>query len=76
MSRLVGFQDRPGDFLRGLHVYLQPSRSEGLCIAAHEAMEASLPAIVSAVGEMPFSVLDERTGLVVAPDDPDHWLRR
>lgn len=68
---LIGFQDRPGDFLNGLHVYLQPSRSEGLCIGAHEAMAAGLPTIVSAVGEMPFSVLDERTGLVVEPDNPD-----
>lgn len=68
---LVGFCDRPRDFLGGLHLYVQPSRSEGLCIAAHEAMEAGLPMIVSAVGEMPFSVLDARTGLVVDPEDPE-----
>jgi len=68
---LVGFRERPREFLGELHLYLQPSRSEGLCIAAHEAMEAGLPTIVSAVGEMPFSVLDARTGLVVAPDDPE-----
>lgn len=68
---LVGFCDRPRDFLGQLHLYLQPSRSEGLCIAAHEAMETGLPTIVSAVGEMPFSVLDARTGLVVAPEDPE-----
>lgn len=68
---LTGFCDQPRAFLQGLHVYVQPSRSEGLCIAAHEAMEAGLPTIVSAVGEMPFSVLDERTGLVVEPDDPE-----
>lgn len=68
---LVGFQDQPRAFLATLHGYLQPSRSEGLCIAAHEAMEAGLPLIVSAVGEMPFSVLDERTGLVVPPGDAE-----
>ena len=69
--QLIGFCDRPRDFLSGLHLYVQPSRSEGLCIAAHEAMEAGLPTIVSAVGEMPFSVLDGRTGLVVDPEDPE-----
>ncbi|HJV42437.1 glycosyltransferase family 4 protein [Caulobacter sp.] len=68
---LVGFQEQPRAFLASLHGYLQPSRSEGLCIAAHEAMEAALPMVVSAAGEMPFSVLDERTGFVVAPDDPE-----
>ena len=68
---LIGFCDRPREFLGQLHLYLQPSRSEGLCIAAHEAMEAGLPTIVSAVGEMPFSVLNGRTGLVVEPEDPE-----
>jgi glycosyltransferase involved in cell wall biosynthesis len=68
--RLAGFVDQPRSFLAGLHLYLQPSRSEGLCIAAHEAMQAGLPSIVSAVGEMPFSVEDGVTGLVVPPADP------
>ncbi|CAN5541519.1 glycosyltransferase [soil metagenome] len=64
---LVGFCDAPRDFLAGLHLYLQPSRREGLCIAAHEAMQAGLPALVSAVGEMPYSVVDGLTGRVVPP---------
>jgi glycosyltransferase involved in cell wall biosynthesis len=69
--RLAGFCGRPGDFLAGLHVYVQPSRSEGLCLAAHEAMQAGLPTVVSAVGEMPYSVRDGETGLVVPPDAPE-----
>lgn len=68
--RLTGFTDRPRDILAGLHLYLQPSRSEGLCVAAHEAMQAGLPTIVSAVGEMPLSVQHGITGLVVPPADP------
>lgn len=67
--RLTGFEARPRDFLADLHLYLQPSRSEGLCIAAHEAMQAGLPTLVSAVGEMPYSVVDGVTGLVVPPGD-------
>ena len=67
---LTGFEAQPRDFLSRLHLYLQPSRREGLCIAAHEAMQAGLPTLVSAVGEMPFSVLDGETGLVVPPADP------
>jgi glycosyltransferase involved in cell wall biosynthesis len=67
--RLSGFHERPREFLAGLHLYLQPSRSEGLCIAAHEAMQAGLPTVVSAVGEMPFSVVDGATGHVARPGD-------
>lgn len=69
--RLVGFSDNPREFLADLHLYVQPSRSEGLCIAAHEAMQAGLPVIVSAVGELPYTVRDGETGLVVPPGDAD-----
>jgi glycosyltransferase involved in cell wall biosynthesis len=68
--RLAGFVDNPRRWLSGLHAYLQPSRSEGLCIAAHEAMQAGLPAIVSAVGELPYSIVPGQTGWVVPPADP------
>jgi glycosyltransferase involved in cell wall biosynthesis len=67
--RLSGYCDRPREFLAGLHLFVQPSRSEGLCIAAHEAMQAGLPTVVSRTGEMPHTVLDGQTGLVVAPGD-------
>lgn len=69
--KLTGFEPDPKGFLADLDIYLQPSRSEGLCIAAHEAMQAGLPTLVSAVGELPYSVRDGETGLVVPPDDPD-----
>lgn len=64
-----GFTDAPRDFLAGLHLYLQPSRREGFCIAAHEAMQAALPVIVSATGELPFTVIPGESGLVVPPAD-------
>jgi len=66
---LPGFTDRPEDFLAGLHIYVQPSRSEGFCIAAHQAMQAGVPVVASAVGEMQYSV-DCRSGAVVPPGDP------
>jgi glycosyltransferase involved in cell wall biosynthesis len=67
---LPGFADKPQQFLAGLHLYLQPSRSEGFCIAAHEAMVAGLPVLASAVGEMPHTMQDGLTGRVVPPADP------
>lgn len=64
-----GYCADPSAFLAGLHLYVQPSRSEGFCIAAHEAMQAGLPVIASAVGELPASITSE-TGLLVMPGDP------
>lgn len=63
--RLVGFTDRPRDFLAGLHLYLQPSRREGLCISMHEAMQAGLPVIASAVGQIPYTLEAGRSGWLV-----------
>jgi glycosyltransferase involved in cell wall biosynthesis len=68
--RFIGFTE-PRAFLASLHLYLQPSRSEGLCIAAHEAMQAGLPVLASAVGELPYSILEAQTGRLVPPGDPD-----
>lgn len=66
-----GYADDPRSFLSTLHLYVQPSRSEGFCIAAHEALTAGLPVIASAVGELPWSVRSGVTGLVVPPGDAD-----
>jgi glycosyltransferase involved in cell wall biosynthesis len=65
---LCGFR-QPRSFLADLHLYVQPSRSEGMCLAMHEAMLAGLPVVASAVGEMPYTILDNVTGSVVPPGD-------
>jgi len=67
--RLPGFVPDPRTFLAGLHLYVQPSRSEGFCIAMHEAMQAGLPVIASAAGEMPNSVISGATGEIVPAAD-------
>ena len=66
---LAGYQADASGFLATLHGYIQPSRTEGLCIAAHQAMQAGLPAIVSAIGEMPLTVRHGQSGIVVSPRD-------
>lgn len=68
---LVGFKTQPKAFLATLHLYLQPSRSEGLCVAAHEAMQAGLPLVASQVGEMIYSVRTGETGFATPPNDPE-----
>ena len=66
-----GFMENPRDYLASQHLYLQPSRREGFCIAMHEAMQAGLPVIASDVGEMPLTIEEGATGWVVPSDDAD-----
>ena len=68
--RFAGYAVDPAAFLASCHLYVQPSRSEGLCVAAHEAMQAGLPVIASAVGELPGSIVEGETGFTVPPGDP------
>jgi glycosyltransferase involved in cell wall biosynthesis len=58
----AGFTGDNRGFLAGLHAYLQPSRREGFCIAAHEAMQAGLPVLGTRTGEMPFTIEDGVSG--------------
>ncbi|MBO6037948.1 MAG: glycosyltransferase family 4 protein [Acetobacter sp.] len=67
---LVGFLHNPHPFLSSLHLYLQPSQFEGFCIAAHEAMYAGLPVIASHVGELKYSVQNNKTGWSIQPNNP------
>ena len=67
---LPGYVERPRDWLATQNLYVQPSHSEGLCVAAHEAMQAGLPVIASAVGELPWSIVEGETGATVPPRDP------
>ncbi|RVT89376.1 glycosyltransferase [Sphingomonas crocodyli] len=67
--RFAGYVGDPRGFLADLHLYVQPSRSEGFCVAAHEAMQAGLPVVASAVGEMPNSIVAGQTGWVAPPGD-------
>lgn len=67
----AGYAARPDAFLAGCHLYVQPSRSEGLCVAAHEAMAAGLPVAATAVGELPHSVVAGVTGALVPPGDAE-----
>ncbi|WP_242123550.1 glycosyltransferase family 4 protein [Sphingobium sp. Sx8-8] len=67
----TGFEPAPHHLLSTLHLYVQPSRSEGFCIAAHEALTAGLPVIASAVGELPWSIRQNVTGLTAPPADVD-----
>lgn len=67
---LLGFRPDVPAIYRGLDVYLQSSRLEGLSNALLEAMSQGVPVVATAVGGTPEAVQDGVTGLLVNPDDP------
>lgn len=65
---LPGFSEDVERFLAGLHVYIQTSRYEGMCLAVHEAMNAGLAVISTPVGEIRDSVKEGETGYMLNGD--------
>ncbi|KXV41152.1 glycosyl transferase family 1 [Gluconobacter japonicus] len=61
----LGHCEDPFSFLPTLHLYVQPSHWEGMCVAAHEAMACGLPVIATPAGEIPHTMDDGHSGLVV-----------
>jgi glycosyltransferase involved in cell wall biosynthesis len=72
MSRQVRFLGRRSDvprLLAAVDLLLMPSQSEGLGLAAIEALAASRPVIAFAVGGLPEVVADGVNGRLVPPGD-------
>ncbi|GAA1322661.1 glycosyltransferase [Streptomyces sanglieri] len=57
-------------------VYFQPSRYEGLCITAIEAMASGLPVVASEVGGLTESVVHGETGFLVPQGDIEGYCSR
>jgi len=69
--RLAGFREDAASLLGACDVTVMPSlRREGLARAIIEAMSQEVPAIVTNVGGLPELVEDQRSGIVVPPNDP------
>ena len=66
--RLLGAREDIPALLRGCRVFVMPSRTEGLGMAAVEALQAGVPVVASAVGGLPEVVGD--AGILVPPGDP------
>ncbi len=67
----LGFRQDVPQFLSALDAYVLPSRDEGLGTAILEALAVGLPVVATRVGGIPESVIHERTGLLVPPDNPE-----
>ena len=71
-----GHIDDSRAFLAGLHLYIQPSWSEGFCVAAHEAMQAGVPVLASAVGELARSIRPGMSGDLTPPGSVELLARK
>ncbi len=65
----LGFQSDVSAYVATLDVYIQPSRTEGLCLAVLEAMAMERPVVVTDAGGLSEGIHHQRTGLLVKTGD-------
>jgi len=68
--RFLGRRGDAADLLGAADVFAMPSRREGLGVAALEALGAGCAIVATRVGGLAEVVEHERSGLLVAPEDP------
>ena len=68
--RFLGYRSDVESILHAADICVVPSRSEGLSLAAIEAMASGLPVVASRVGGIPEVVEDGTTGLLVEAENP------
>jgi glycosyltransferase involved in cell wall biosynthesis len=66
----LGYIDPPENYLAGIDVFVQPSRSEGLSLALLQAMRAAQTVVATRVGATDLTVRDGFEGLLVDPNEP------
>lgn len=68
---LPGARADIADIMRSFTVFVLPSLSEATPVTILEAMATALPVVATRVGGVPQLVLDQQTGLLVKPFDPE-----
>jgi glycosyltransferase involved in cell wall biosynthesis len=68
---LLGERSDVGELLAASDIFVLPSHQEGFSNALLEAMAANVPAIATAVGGNIDAMVDNNTGLLVRPHDPE-----
>ncbi|HEY6305886.1 MAG TPA: glycosyltransferase [Candidatus Angelobacter sp.] len=74
--RFLGYVENPAPLLKISSAFCLLSRSEGFSNALLEAMACGVPPVVSRVGGNPEAIVDEVSGFLVPPEDPDTAARR
>jgi len=70
-TSMLGRREDMPSIYASLDVMVSASRQEGLPMAILEGMASGLPLVATAVGEVPTVVMNDRTGLLVPPEDID-----
>lgn len=73
--RFAGYSNQIAAWLSLFDCFVLPSLSEGMPVAALEAMFMEKPVVATAVGGTPEVVLDGRTGRLVPAEDPSALAR-
>jgi glycosyltransferase involved in cell wall biosynthesis len=73
--RFLGQRDDVPQLLAAADILVAPSRSEGLCLAAIEALAAGKPVVGFAVGGLVEVIRDRVNGLLVPPADAGAFAR-
>jgi glycosyltransferase involved in cell wall biosynthesis len=73
--RIVSYAGYIGDVWKAIDIHVHASLFDSLPNAIIEGMSLAKPAVVTAVGGIAEMVEHEKTGLVVAPGDPDQLAR-
>lgn len=68
---LLGFVDHASQNLSALDCFLLPSLKEGLPYVLLEAGQAKLPVVATEIGGIPDCIVNNTTGLLVPPHNPD-----
>jgi glycosyltransferase involved in cell wall biosynthesis len=72
----TGFVDNVGDYLGAFDIFILPSRREGIGSILFDAMEYSLPVVVTPVGGVPRIVLEGQNGFLIGVERPDELVDR
>lgn len=72
----LGWQDRPDDLYETFDIFLFPSLWEGFGLVLLEAMSHRLPVVTTNASAMSEIVIEEETGFLVPPADPDALAER
>lgn len=67
---MPGARSDIADVIRRFSIFVLPSLSEATPVVILEAMASGLPVVATRVGGVPDLVLENETGLLVAPSDP------
>jgi glycosyltransferase involved in cell wall biosynthesis len=69
--QLLGHQSDPLSFMAQANAFVHPTYHEGFSVALVEAGMMSLPIIATSVGGNPEIIKDDKTGLLILPQDTD-----